>query len=40
MVNGIRLQKPSPNAYAVWVTGEPKAIAATATAITPSTAKT
>src|SRR5687767_912848 len=40
MVNGIKLQNPSPKALAVCVTGEPNAIAATATMITASTANT
>ena len=40
MVNGIRLQKPSPNAVTVAVGVAPKANAASATTSTPSAANT
>jgi hypothetical protein len=40
MVNGIKLQKPSPNRAAVSAGAAPKPIAATATITTPSAANT
>jgi hypothetical protein len=40
IVNGIRLQKPSPNACAVRAGDAPSAMATTATTSTPNAAKT